>query len=306
MSKNSRSRIDFTNGGEVKNLLSVEPLSSSQQMKKNGIYLEHYQQTPDEVPEHYPKQHLVLINTQVSGSTQYEQTIDGHLQSDPLTVGHVVVIPADVQNCARWHTKHSYILLSIDPATFRHRALDLTGSDRFGLIPRFARPDPLLYQIGLALKTEANSERLNGQFYLDSLTTTFIAHLLYHYADKVPEPQKRIGRLSRRRIQRAVDYIHSNLNLDLSLAELSKVVCISPSYFAISFKATTGVSPHQYIIQCRIDRAKQLLKNSNLSISRVAQDLGFSHQSHLHHHFKRIVGVTPRTFQKSSKNLIED
>lgn len=304
MSKNNRSRIDFTSGGEVKNLLTVEPLSSSQHMKENGVYLEHYQHMPGEVSEHYPKQHLILINTQVSDSTQYEQTIDGRLQSDPLMVGHVVVIPADVQNHARWHTKHSYILLSIDPATFSHRALELAGSDRFDLIPRFAHPDPLLYQIGLALKTEANSEQLNGQFYFDSLTTTFIAHLLHHYADKVPEPQRHVSGLSKQRIQRAVDYIHSNLNLDLSLAELSEVVCISPSYFAMSFKETTGVSPHQYIIRCRIDRAKQLLKDSDLSISRIAQDLGFSHQSHLHYHFKQAVGVTPRTFQKNSKNLI--
>lgn len=306
MSENSRSRIDFTSSDEVQNLLTIKPLSSSQHMKENGIHLEHYQHMPGEVPEHSPKQHLILINTQASDLTQYEQTIDGRLQSDPLMVGHVVVIPADVQNCACWHTKHSYILLSIAPAMFRHRALELAGSDRFDLIPRFAHPDPLLYRLGLALKTEADSEQLNGQFYFDSLTTAFIAHLLHHHTDRVPEPQKRVNGLSKQRIQRAVDYIHSNLNLDLSLAELSEVVYVSPSYFAMSFKEATGVSPHQYIIRCRIDRAKQLLKDSDLSISRISQDLGFSHQSHLNYHFKRVVGITPKTFQKSNKNLIED
>lgn len=298
MSEDSFSRIDFTSRDEVRQLLTVEPLLSSQNVEGSGVYLDYYQHTPSEVSEHAPKQHLILINTQVSELAQYEQMLDDRLQSDDLRAGHVVVVPADVRNRACWRTKHSYILLSIDPTVFRHRALELTGSDGFDLIPHFASLDPLLYRLGLALKAETESEQLNGQFYFDSLTTTLIAHLLSHYADKVHKSHKRIGRLSRRRIQSVIDYIHSNLNLDLSLAELSEVVHISPGYFAISFKEVTGVSPHQYIIQCRINRAKRLLKDSELSISRIAHDLGFSHQSHLNYHFKRLVGITPKTFQK--------
>lgn len=60
-----------------------------------------------------------------------------------------------------------------------------------------------------------------------------------------------------------------------------------------------GLSPHQYVIQCRIDRAKQLLLQSKLSIAEIAHHLGFTHQSHFSHHFKRIVGSSPKAFLKA-------
>ncbi|MDJ0597045.1 MAG: helix-turn-helix transcriptional regulator, partial [Pleurocapsa sp. MO_226.B13] len=80
--------------------------------------------------------------------------------------------------------------------------------------------------------------------------------------------------------------------------ELAALVQISPSYFSILFKQATGITPHQYVIQCRIERAKELLRQSDLAIADVALRLGFSHQSHLSRHFKRLVGVTPKQFRQ--------
>ncbi|WP_187329315.1 AraC family transcriptional regulator [Halomicronema hongdechloris] len=291
--------IDFTRKNEVQQLLPTEPLLSSHNAKWNGIHLEYYQHTANEVPEHAPKQHLILINTQVSDLTQYEQTLDNRLQHDQLREGHAVVVPANVGNRACWHTEHSYILLSIDPTVFRYRAFELTDSDEVDLIPHFSSLDPLLHGIGLALKTEIETEKLNGQFYLDSLTTTLIAHLLSHYTAKKGKSHQCVGSLSRQKNRKVIDYIHDNLDRDVSLAELAEIVQISPNYFATLFKQAMGISPHRYIIQCKINCAKQLLRDHEVAIADIAHNLGFSHQSHLNYHFKRLVGVTPKAFQKN-------
>ena len=71
-------------------------------------------------------------------------------------------------------------------------------------------------------------------------------------------------------------------------------------HFTRQFKQSTALPPHQYIIRTRVERAKQLLKQGNLTIAQVAYVVGFSHQSHLNRHFKRLVGVTPKVFVKQN------
>ena len=79
---------------------------------------------------------------------------------------------------------------------------------------------------------------------------------------------------------------------------------MSPHYFSRLFKQTTGISPHQYVISCPIERAKDLLKQGKLSIAEIAKEVGFVDQSHLHRYFKRLVGITPKAFFKQNKKII--
>jgi AraC family transcriptional regulator len=104
-------------------------------------------------------------------------------------------------------------------------------------------------------------------------------------------------------LERVIDYIDTYLvggspteNRDLSLRELAQLVQLSPHYFSQLFKQSTGFAPHQYILRCRIDRGKQLLRQGELSIAGVAKIVGFVDQSHFHRHFKRLEGITPKTF----------
>ncbi|PSB59370.1 helix-turn-helix transcriptional regulator [Chamaesiphon polymorphus] len=81
---------------------------------------------------------------------------------------------------------------------------------------------------------------------------------------------------------------------ELSLTELAKVINLSPTYFASTFKQATGISPHQYVIQQRVERAKSMLSKTDLTIADIALQVGFSSQSHLTQQFKRLTGITPK------------
>jgi AraC-like DNA-binding protein len=94
--------------------------------------------------------------------------------------------------------------------------------------------------------------------------------------------------------QYVIDYIHTHLDQDLSLVEIAKVINISPTYFASLFKRAIGISPHQYVIQQRVERAKVMLSKTDLAIADIALQVGFSSQSHLTQQFKRRTGMTPK------------
>ncbi|MBW4671976.1 MAG: helix-turn-helix transcriptional regulator [Cyanomargarita calcarea GSE-NOS-MK-12-04C] len=73
---------------------------------------------------------------------------------------------------------------------------------------------------------------------------------------------------------------------------------MSPHYFSLLFKQSTGMTPHKYVIRTRVERAKELLLKSEMAISEIAQSVGFASQSHLNFHTKRLLGVTPKSIQQ--------
>jgi AraC family transcriptional regulator len=104
------------------------------------------------------------------------------------------------------------------------------------------------------------------------------------------------------RLRAVIEYIEENLDASPSLEQMSAVARLSPYHFARQFRAAAGLPPHQYVIARRIEWAKQLLHSERyLSLADVAAHTGFSDQSQFSHHFKRIVGITPRQFRTPAR-----
>lgn len=128
----------------------------------------------------------------------------------------------------------------------------------------------------------------------NQLTQVLVIHLLRHYSTFTPTITSENRSLTHTQLQQAIEYIHTHLNRNLSLVEIAGVINISPTYFANLFKRATGTPPHQYVIQQRVERAKMLLKTTNLEIADIALQVGFSSQSHLTQQFKRLTRMTPK------------
>jgi AraC family transcriptional regulator len=99
-------------------------------------------------------------------------------------------------------------------------------------------------------------------------------------------------------MRRVIEFIEENLDHDLSLEAMAAQVEVSPLYLPRAFKAAVGQSPHQYVLVRRIERAKELLRNTTSPIADVAFSSGFSSQSHLSNWFLRLVGVSPATYRR--------
>jgi len=115
-------------------------------------------------------------------------------------------------------------------------------------------------------------------------------------------PRERTFGIPPRRLACVVDYIRNNLDKPLAVSALSRMAEMSQSHFSKLFKLSTGLAPHQFVLQERINRSKELLRQDNAKIVDVALGVGFENQAHFTTVFGNFVGMTPRQFQRSSDN----
>jgi AraC family transcriptional regulator len=187
----------------------------------------------------------------------------------------------------------------------REAVLRQAFEDSFGdaaesveLVPRFAISDPLLEQLALALIAALGDGRADDMLYIDTTAAMIAVHLARRHSTRTrPERTVASDGLTARRLQRLFAYIEAHLGEDLRLHRLGAAVELSPFYLARVFKARTGQSPHQYVLERRIARARQLLRDTSLPVAEVAAATGFSSQSHLSTWFRRRVGVSPAAYR---------
>jgi AraC family transcriptional regulator len=212
--------------------------------------------------------------------------------------GDIDIIPADTP--AVWETKEPdtgiSLMVSSQLMSSVAEQCDLDPS-RVEIRNRFQVRDPQLENIAWALKAEIECGYPSGRLYLDSLAVAAAARLVRAHSSAAPEPGARVGRIPDRRLRPVLAYIEENLARDVSLAELAAVAGLSVTHLKSLFRESAGLPAHQYLIRRRVERAKSLLGETELSISQVALETGFAHQSHLAHHMRRVLGVSPKALR---------
>ncbi|HEY6450190.1 MAG TPA: AraC family transcriptional regulator [Candidatus Cybelea sp.] len=263
--------------------------SSSAQRHWNGFEAIVYEATAGFSEQQFVRHN---VSMQVGRPLLVTSRCDGQTVRRLQVPGDVKIVPPGVPRV--WETESATIKLSMYLSSLLMlSAADAMGvnSDRVEIPPQLHVRDPRIEHIGWAVKAELEASEPWGRLYGDSLGLALAAHLLRGYL-----PARLAGsdvRLSRRRLQRVVDYIHDHLSQDLSLAELAQLVDMSPSHFKVIFKQSMGLPVHQYVIRSRVEYATDLIAHGKLSLSDVALQAGFANQSHMARSMKRLTGVTP-------------
>jgi len=193
--------------------------------------------------------------------------------------------------------------LQLNNDMFARVAEEVAGRDpaRLELIARSGFQDPLLRQIGLAIWQELEQDTPGGKLYVQTAAQMLAVHLLRHYtepAGDIREIEEATQKLTRHQIKRVTDFMLAHLSQDLSLDMLAQQIGFSAYHFARLFRQTTGESPHQFVLRLRSEQAQRLLKETNEPLAQIALECGFANQSHLTLVFKRLFGVTPRTYRQ--------
>jgi len=216
--------------------------------------------------------------------------------------GDIHIIPAATPSAWEVKGKDTYLTLSVSPALLKRVAEELgLNPDGIEIRNRFQVRDTQLEYIGWALKEEMGCDYPCGQLYLDSLAVAVSARLICSHSSKSVNLKRPDKRLSDRRLRQVFDYIEDNLTENISLGDLAAVVGLSVSHFKVLFREAVGISPHQYLIRRRVERAKNLLGEGKLSISQIATETGFAHQSHLAHHMHRVLGISPKALRETMR-----
>jgi AraC family transcriptional regulator len=148
------------------------------------------------------------------------------------------------------------------------------------LLPALARPDQV------------------NRLFADHAARAVTAHLIRSYGTSRVHQNGSRGGLARWQERRAKELLQADLARDVSLAELASACRLSCSHFSQAFKQTVGCPPHQWLLQQRVERAKQLILNTKLPLSEIALATGFADQSHFTRVFSQRVKASPAAWRR--------
>jgi AraC family transcriptional regulator len=166
--------------------------------------------------------------------------------------------------------------------------------------PTIARRDPTMMRFGEILLAELRTPPHPAQAMLVSALANAIAiHLIRDYAEAHSSSRRTSGpRLSTRTLALIKDYLHTHVTGSVQLDELAAIAGVSRFHFIRAFRATTGLTPMQYVERNRLEWARRLLERGALSLAEIAQLVGYADQSHFTRRFKRHIGCTPGAYAK--------
>ncbi len=271
----------------------------SRELKILGtLELGHHWLLPGEIETQPFRGHMV--NLHLSAPHHLLQRRNGRTHEGLEVTGAVDIVPAGSSAYWRMEAESEGMNMLLEDR-FIQRVAAEAGVDakETEILALFSAREPQIERIGLSLLSQMKTGGLlGGDLYAESLANVLALHLLRHHSSlgrRSKRKTEREGGLSKRAFGRAIDYINDNLSRKVTLAELAGVAHVSTYHFARSFKTKTGLSPHQYVIRRRVERAKTLLADSDLTIVEVAGAVGFANQSHLAYHVRRQLGVSPKT-----------
>ncbi|MEM7489544.1 MAG: AraC family transcriptional regulator [Pseudomonadota bacterium] len=195
----------------------------------------------------------------------------------------------------------------VDDAIFRATASALaTGDpDRLDTLGFQGVFDPRIKGLVDALLEEARNPSAGGDLYVDSLAQRIAELIFWRHHDRALRRTQRRRTLSDAEIARVSEYLEAHLADTGGLDTVAGLLEMDPFAFARAFKETTGLAPHQYLIDRRISRVKDLLLRGQEGLADIAYITGFSSQSHMTATFKKRVGVAPGQWRSATRSEVK-
>lgn len=293
--------VDFQQQGASLTIFPNPPLLTSLDAGWNGIHFEYHRQPSHDTSEHCLTMHTISLALDAAPT---ERWFDGHRESEYQIKGTIAIIPAGTNHRCLWQKEVQFMFVAIEPKLLINLGMEIATPEDIELIPHFATfQDPLILGIMSSLKDELEATYQGDNLYVEQLKTTLVIHLLKKYCVKKPQTPTSVDGLSKSKLRQILEYIHSHIDLEIKLTTLAEIAGVSQYYFCQLFKQSMGTTPYQYVLQLRIERAKQLLKSQEMTICDIALACGFANQSHFTKHFHKLTGTTPKAYWKHSSML---
>lgn len=271
-------------------------VQASDSLGWSTLYASHQFERPYQSSFDGRDDHLIIVH--LSGPVRVERNLSGEQEKQRVVPGGMFVLPPDmdfgVSLLAPLETVHLYVRRSLIRAAARE--LCKGDPDKIEFLPRLGERDPLIEQMArMACGMMADGQ---SDFFADGVARLLAAQIVRHHSCAVQAELPRITGLSARQLEAVHAFIEDHMEDSLSIDDLAETAGLSPIHFARQFKRSTGKSPHQYLIEMRVGRARHLLAG-DLPIAEIAFRCGFSHQEHLTRLFGRQQGTTPAAYRRA-------
>jgi AraC family transcriptional regulator len=225
------------------------------------------------------------------------QAAAGRFGAREMNGDMVWIVPPRVYHSVYWNRRATLLHIYLGEEFFDSMMQDLPCMLSSKLSPALLVRDPFLVQLAGELNREFQFGPPN-ELYTKSVAMLTATHLIRTYSQTPNCIRPYRGGLGPSRERRVREYIQEHLGAQLSLEELATVAEISPNYFISLFRQSTGMTPHKFVVQQRLEHAKDLLAQSRLSLIEIALQCGFADQSQFTTVFRRHFGLTPGQYKR--------
>jgi len=213
-----------------------------------------------------------------------------------LNPGEFHLLPYGESNTPRWLQMFDQVSLVLDPRFVADVVRNGLPPDKVEFATQRSGSDAIIRRYCDMFLSELATDSPSGLLYVETLCVGLALHLLSNYAVVKPKSPLPRGKLNAFQLRSVVDFVLSHLDEDVSLLTLAEQAHVSPFHFVRQFRATVRVTPHQFVLQQRIQRSINLIKRGKLPLAQIAVESGFYDQAHFTRAFRRVTGRTPAQY----------
>jgi AraC family transcriptional regulator len=289
-------RITVLADGSKVPILPGEPLLSSAPRQWEGLLLERHQTDREaEVPEH--RHTAVALSLQLNATIQIQWKSASRWQSAVTRAGSIVLHGCSGSAESIWSGRYDRLGLELNPVHLAKLTEGAFAGANIDFVDRWSFSDERLEHLLNVLYTELRQGAPNGRLFAEQIGDAIAILVARQYATVKPGLYGLGGRIPPARLKQVFDYIEAHFDQQTHLSDLAETASMSPFYFARLFKNSVGVSPHKYVVARRIERARELLKRSSMSVVEIGVRVGYVDTKHFRGIFRREAGVSPNEFR---------
>jgi AraC family transcriptional regulator len=279
---------------EMARVLGTVPFRMA--LDPSGAGIAHWKHDPlHDVVE--PMTHHVIMA--YNGSVQRMERRSGRsVAIGTFRPGVVIIIPEG--SSSRWDIPKpvDVVQLYLPHTTLKRVADEANTTTPIDLLERTAHPDPVTSRLLLSAADIVEGNEALDALFRQQLTDLLATRLLAAHSGSSTTIQPVRGGLAPKTLLRAIERLRSDSDMDVSLAALAADAGLSRFHFCRAFKESTGLSPHAWLRQHRLEQAMNTLRDTDASIVSVAAELGYASQTAFAAAFRKLTGETPSDWRR--------
>ena len=250
-----------------------------------------------------PIENAYIFHVQLQPAAM-DMWIDGKFwPATTTTAGATFLYDLRSSPVAEMHSSLDNVRFYISQASLDELAFDHGIRRAAGLMtPRLGCLDRVMYGLANALLDHVERANEHSALFVDHVALAFFTHVMSAYGNAAVPDDLTPGGLSPWQLRRALDFLSAHLSDDPGVADLARECGLSTGYFSRAFRQTTGITPHQWLIRRRLERARQLLLGNGLELADIALVCGFVDQSHFTRVFAKLEGDSPGKWRQRHRN----
>lgn len=251
-------------------------------------------------PEHRHRQAELFLTFDAACAEITWRRKAGSFGKQSVGVHQFCLIPPNLPHACEWKSEADVVAVYIEERLLREH---VNGAFRTIIVDDFqilTRLDACLWSLGGMFRDLCRTSGTQPTSFIEGIGTALASRTLEQHFHGGPYGAISLQKLPGGALRRMVEYIHANMRDPISVTDLAREAALSVDHFAKLVKNTTGSSPLQFLLKCRVEKALELLRTGDFRVAEAACEVGFYDQSHLDRHCRKFFGFPPKSAMKNA------